>query len=279
MEGPKAIIAEVCKDEGHAVLECEVAWLSDAPFLAKSNFSEIHHAESDALFADVMSLEPGDQVCQYRCLADLPEVITALAKTEAASAVQHYRFITVLSLCYCIWGSIRGRQALRHLSAVAPRNLQGGMPGRSAPESWWQLQRNIDGPCQSVQHPAEDTRVCIGHPNRPSSWLGAGLEWCCLWMFKTFQDKKLGWTGFLACTGFPAGDALSVVSMVLVDLALLAFVQRSIPAASLTTFVDDYWKTSASNASVRFRHARPLPNHGTWLSTAKSPWVGISLAV
>ena len=79
VEGPKAVVAEVIQDQGHVVLEQAVEWLPDAPFMVQSCPIEIHHAEPDALYGDVGSLEQGDAVCQFRCLADLPDVFAAFA--------------------------------------------------------------------------------------------------------------------------------------------------------------------------------------------------------
>ena len=164
---------------------------------------------------------------------------------------------------YRVWGSIRGRQALRHFSAVAPRNLQGGMPGRSAPESWWQLQFEIEAALTQRRSMAGITmdlsKAFNTLPRTPvfAMALRAGLpqELVRAWSgavsgcLRRFRIRGSVGPPLLACTGFLEGDALSVVSMVLVDLVLHAFVQRSVPAASLTTFLDD-WKATAGNAEI-----------------------------
>ena len=71
-------------------------------------------------------------------------IATSLAKTEAASAVQHFRPITVFALCFRVWSSIRARQALRHIASFAPAGLSGGLPGKGAAEVWWSLQREVE---------------------------------------------------------------------------------------------------------------------------------------
>ena len=59
-------------------------------------------------------------------------LVSGLAKTQTAQRVQQYRPITVLTLCYRIWASIRAKQCLRLLTQIVPFSLMGNIPKEAA---------------------------------------------------------------------------------------------------------------------------------------------------
>ena len=62
--------------------------------------------------------------------------VVALEKVQGASTTGQFRPITVFPLCYRIWGSIRAKQPLLHLQALAPSTCAGNLPGRHAGHVW-----------------------------------------------------------------------------------------------------------------------------------------------
>ena len=71
-------------------------------------------------------------------------IVSSLAKIPNPQFVNHFRPITVLTLCYRVWSSIRARQALRCLAEIAPFSLMGNMPGKSPKLMWYHLQGLIE---------------------------------------------------------------------------------------------------------------------------------------
>ena len=63
--------------------------------------------------------------------------VVALEKTPGAETVNQYRPITVFSLCYRVWSSIRARQVLHHLQPYAPSTCTGNLPGKQASHLWY----------------------------------------------------------------------------------------------------------------------------------------------
>ncbi|CAE7237272.1 UVR8 [Symbiodinium sp. CCMP2592] len=131
--------------------------------------------------------------------------ISALEKVVGAAEVTQFRPICVLPMAYRTWSSIRAKEALRHLSKVAPAILFGNLPGRSAGGVWYGLQMAIE----QAQIEGFQIRGATG-PALPSA------------------------------TGFPEGCALSCVAMAIVDFALHVFVGSSSSPDVLSTFVDDW---------------------------------------
>ena len=71
-------------------------------------------------------------------------LVSSLAKIPNPQFVNHFRPITVLTLCYRVWSSIRARQALRCLERIVPFSLMGNMPGKSSKLMWYHLQELIE---------------------------------------------------------------------------------------------------------------------------------------
>ena len=65
-------------------------------------------------------------------------------KSVGAERVGDYRPITVLSLLYWTWSSIRSRQALAYLSEFAPASMYGNLSGRTASQLWFRLQLQLE---------------------------------------------------------------------------------------------------------------------------------------
>ena len=71
-------------------------------------------------------------------------IITALEKLPGADRVSHFRPISVLSLVYRVWASVRAKQILRHLAPHVPAGMYGMLPSRSAQSVWWQAQFRVE---------------------------------------------------------------------------------------------------------------------------------------
>ena len=181
-------------------------------------------------------------------------IVAALAKVPHAREVTQYRPITVLSLSYRVWGSIRARQALAYLRGVVPDTPYGNMPGRAAATIWWQLQAEVEraqaqgyvlaGAALDLQKafntlprvPVLALAELVGLPaGLVRGWSGAltGVQ-------RRFKVRGSVGPALLANAGFPEGDAMSVVAMALVDLALHHHIAAQVPLSKVISFVDDW---------------------------------------
>ena len=71
-------------------------------------------------------------------------IVSALEKVGNAERVGQFRPITVLSMCYRVYSSIRARQALRHIASFEPAGLKGMLPQPSAGQIWCWFQALIE---------------------------------------------------------------------------------------------------------------------------------------
>ena len=194
----------------------------------------------------------------------LQALVTAIEKHEGASVVTEFRPICVLSLAYRTWASIRARQALAHLSAIAPASMFGHLARRSPGMLWYSLQAaveasQLDGTVLSgafldlskafnllPREPVFAMALKLGIP--PAlihAWSGAvgGLV-------RRFRCQGAIGPALASCTGFAEGDPLSCVAMAVVDIALHRYMTRHCPNVDLSTFVDDWQTASASPTAV-----------------------------
>ncbi|CAE7783021.1 unnamed protein product [Symbiodinium sp. CCMP2592] len=180
--------------------------------------------------------------------------ISALEKVVGAAEVTQFRPICVLPMAYRTWSSIRAKEALRHLSKVAPANLFGNLPGRSAGGVWYGLQMAIEQ-AQIEGRPLVGALLDLSKafntlPRAPvfaiglrlglprgliNAWSGAVAK-----LSRRFQIRGATGPALPSATGFPEGCALSCVAMAIVDFALHVFVGSSSSPDVLSTFVDDW---------------------------------------
>ena len=188
-------------------------------------------------------------------------LISALAKVEGAELTKQFRPITVFSLVYRVYSSLRSRQALAFIAGDAPVTMAGGMPGKSSVSVWWHIQLSIEkayaegrpllGACYDLSKafntlpriPVYAIAIKAGvHADLVRSWSGAVSA-----VQRRFRARGSVGPPLLACCGFAEGCGLSVLAMALVDLALHQAVMKASCGAIIHSFVDD-WQTLAVDA-------------------------------
>ncbi|CAE7525471.1 Pol [Symbiodinium sp. CCMP2592] len=195
----------------------------------------------------------------------LNATVASVEKVPEAEQVSQFRPICVLPLPYRTWSSLRARTALKFLSELAPAELTGGMPGKSATGVWYDLQlaleeaHDLNRPLVGAlfdlskafntlpRTPIFAMALRLGFPEAlVRAWSGAVT--CIARRFKV-----RGATGppILSVTGFPEGCAMSCVAMAIVDLALHWHVARADLQHCLTSFVDDWQVRECSPARVQ----------------------------
>ena len=79
--------------------------------------------------------------------------VHALEKCPNADQVGQFRPITVMPLLFRCWGSLRSKQVLSHVTQIAPPELLGNIPGRTAMSLWWKLQAQIEHSLYAAMFP------------------------------------------------------------------------------------------------------------------------------
>ncbi len=179
--------------------------------------------------------------------------VIALEKTYGAKTVDQYRPITVFSLVYRTWGSIRAKQILRHLEPLAPHTCTGNLPGRNAAQVWNGIQESIEESLYSKISmggavldlvkafnllPRIPIMMIMEHlqvgPGILRAWTSALTS-----MHRRFKIHNCVGPPILSTTGYAEGDALSVTAMLGANLACHAWFRLRFPSITLWTYVDN----------------------------------------
>ena len=187
--------------------------------------------------------------------------VFSLEKLPSATKVQRYRPITVFSLIYRNWGSIRARQCLRHLSTLAPQNCYGNLPHRSANQLWYYMQSSIErayADQTDISGCLVDIVKAFNHlPRLPilraAKHLGLPKPVILAWTSAlTTLERRFSIRGSIgpalrSSTGLAEGCAMSVVGMAITNIMVNEWMRQQQPQIRVWSFVDN-WELTASNA-------------------------------
>ena len=190
-------------------------------------------------------------------------VVAALEKRLNAEGVNDYRPITVLSVVYRTWSSIRARQALQYVASFAPPGMYGNIAGRTAGQLWYSVQLAVESAnyrrTPMLGFIADLEKAFNLLPRTPVFALARAVGiaepivrgWCgaMVALERRFRIRQSIGPAIRSSTGFPEGCGLSCLAMALVDLALHAHVSDSVPGATLATYVDN-WEGHAPDATT-----------------------------
>eukprot|EP00435_Cladocopium_sp_Y103_P064734 s15_g26.t1 len=180
--------------------------------------------------------------------------VACIAKRDDPVDVLDYRPITILGLLYRIWGTCHARRLIRVLEPIMPDTLFGSRPSRFAGQVWSQTLWAVE----FAQ--ANDVHLCglIAGLQKAFNYLPRlivfeaaavlGLPLPCLtaWagalstMGRRFQLGDNLTRPVFSCTGFPEGDALSGVGMMIVDLLWHTWHRCYFPLCEPISYVDDW---------------------------------------
>lgn len=179
--------------------------------------------------------------------------VHALEKCDHADEVSQFRPITVMPLLFRCWGSLRAKQVLAHVTAIAPSHLVGNIPGRTATSLWWRLQAQIESSLYA------DVR-CVGYvadlikafnliPRDPvfniAIHVGVAPRIVRAWASAVTLNRRHFFVrgspsvGLSSSTGFPEGCAMSVAAMCLLNLLIHGVVAARHPEATFCSYVDN----------------------------------------
>ena len=180
--------------------------------------------------------------------------VTSLAKNECPRSPMDFRPITVFGLLYRCWGSHFSKAILHALDPVLPVGLFGSRPTCYAGQVWSQVLWTIE----HAQH--HEIQLCglladlqkafnmlprlvvfeacaiIGVPFPIlMGWAGALSS-----MPRRFQIRNSLSPELFSTCGFPEGDALSCVAMMVVDVIFHEWFRHFLPCVQPISYVDDW---------------------------------------
>ena len=180
--------------------------------------------------------------------------VTSLAKNDQPRTPMDFRPITVFSILYRCWGSYHSKRILQCLDPYLHVGLFGSRPGCFAGQIWSQVLWTIEhAHIHGVQlcglladlHKAFNMlprtvvfEACasIGVPLPVLvAWAGALSS-----MTRRFQIRNSMSPAALSTCGFPEGDALSCVAMMVVDMIYHEWFHQLLPLAQPLSYVDDW---------------------------------------
>ena len=179
--------------------------------------------------------------------------VASLAKVSCPDSVQSYRPITVLSHGYRLWSGLRAKFLLAHLDAFCPAFLFGNRPHCQASQVWthlaWSIETSFvaDSPIGGI---IADVEKAFNHLPREVVFqaavaLGLPQDLLIAWssalgqLTRRFQIREHTGPALDSCTGFPEGDALSCLAMMLMDFIFHLWFERSFPLCQPISYVDD----------------------------------------
>lgn len=180
-------------------------------------------------------------------------LVAALAKKPNSEETKDFRPITIYSMVYRTWSSIRGRQCLQFLQSIVPHTLLGNIPGRSPKKLWFHIQQRIEhayGNDSEVAGTVIDLVKCFNtlprqvlqklaqHIGIPDTVIGPWNQ-ALDQMTRRFQVRGATGRPISSSTGYPEGCALSVVAMVVCNLGLEIYMYHRYPKVQTWSFVDN----------------------------------------
>ena len=179
--------------------------------------------------------------------------VVSLEKVRNAKKVDQYRPITIFSIIFRTWGSIRSRQVLRHLAQVAPNTCTGNLPNKRTTDVWFGIQAQIEESIhdQSIMSgaiidlvkafnmlPRVPVIAILSHLKVATPIL-RGWSNALVHMQRRFKIRQAVGPGINSTTGFAEGDALSVTAMLGVNLMCHAWCKIRYPSIHLWSYVDN----------------------------------------
>ena len=186
--------------------------------------------------------------------------VHCLAKTSQATLATQYRPVTLFSLWYRLWSSLRTRHLLDQLSSAAPDTAFGYLPHRSCNGITYLVQSLVEiaaSQNESLSGVLVDITRCFNHlPRMPllytAEHLGVPGPIIVAWKgFLRLMQRAFCVRNSPSCTiasnsGMPEGDGLSCVAMLVATFSFHHYMQVFCPNIRHLSFVDNLELVAAS---------------------------------
>ena len=180
--------------------------------------------------------------------------VIALSKHNGRLDSQGFRPICLFSVLYRCWAGIRARQLVKWLSRHLDPDTMGFVPGRSAVDLWLVLQSEIElslqmGGC-TAGFSADITKAFNNLPRSPllevASHIGFPDQVIVPWTnFLGSVTRRFKIRDALSCSissssGFPEGDPLSPVAMLVANAIFHQYMKAFLPDIRALSYADNY---------------------------------------
>eukprot|EP00435_Cladocopium_sp_Y103_P076084 s49_g76.t1 len=205
---------------------------------------------TDAIVSLLNRIEDGSMEWPQQWLTGL---VHSLEKFEQPESVSGYRPITIFSLVYRTWSSLRSKEILRHVLPMVSSRSYGNLPQRCTTNMWMTLQLEIEAN-MSAQQPTcgavLDIVKCFNHLPRTPLFgvlhhLGVSSRILHAWsralckMERRFCIRGSVGPPLRSSTGMAEGCSLSVVGMVACNQLISSYVSYHAPRVQLFSYVDN----------------------------------------
>ena len=179
--------------------------------------------------------------------------VHALEKIPGAWRASQYRPLTVFSIVYRTWSSIRARETLAFLGKYVPDLITGNVPGKSCTDLWLSVQVHLEEahldsvPLAGVV--ADLVKAFNLLPRIPllaiGLHLGLPLPIIRAWnaalgqMTRAFSVRGTIGPQLSSTTGFAEGCGLSCTAMLLCNITLTRWLRIRHPSVRLWSYVDN----------------------------------------
>ena len=191
--------------------------------------------------------------------------IHALEKLPGAWKASQYRPLTVFSIVYRTWSSIRARETLAYLGQFVPEQVTGNIPGKSCTDLWLNIQLLLEESAANQQPVAGVVADLVKAynllPRLPLLAIGVHLglpkpivrAWANALhqMVRAFSIRGTIGPPLRSSTGFAEGCGLSCSAMLLCNIALSRWLQIRYPAVRLWSYVDNLELTASTTQDAR----------------------------
>ena len=187
-------------------------------------------------------------------------IVNMIAKKLDSVLVKDCRPIVILTTLYRVWSSSHAAAILAAWTPWLPRNLTGGIRGRAANDVWARIQWKVDVALLTGVHingAVLDLVKAFNHIPR-------NLVWQLLKYLGVHPHLRKAWEAYLLSlrrwfrvaghlgepstsdTGFPEGDPLSVIAMLVVSHLFAQSIEATDSAIQVDTYADN-WEWTCDN--------------------------------
>ena len=229
--------------------------------------ADIQHLP-DCLFQDVICLLERIEVGEPWPAQLVKGLVTCLEKVPDAKAASQFRPITLFSLWYRLWGSLRSRALLSSLEKHAAFHAYGYLRGRSCQQMTFFIQAAVEHALRTgvdLCGVLADIEKCFNFlPRAPifsmARRMGFPSNVLTAWssflrqMVRAFRVQGEIGTFLDSDTGFPEGDSMSCLAMCIASFSYHHYMLHFQPGVTAFSFVDNLEVSATSLTDL-------LPGH------------------